>query len=266
MHESLDNRTTRRDNAWTNSSLRRSPKYRASHRSRRTRFCIRSLEHGRRLCLLSVLLSSGSLWNFLSRRVFGGRTVRFLARLLSRRFGGFVARAFVSDGWGFGFDGGSMGGLDGRFTLERTLTGWTRTGHNYVRLKQECSSFTRVHRQDRLPSYLPTVSVLFVWFLPSLFSVSTAYQKHCISVKRAMWCLLLILFWDFFSTHQVVKKIMFILFWGVFFKFLWDLGTCYFFKFPLVLSFEFPLILVVFKMFSDTTCYFLKFPFMNYSF
>lgn len=58
----------------------------------------------------------------------------------------------------------------------------------------------------------------------------------------------------FFSTHQVVKKIMFILFWGVFFffKFLWDLGTCYFFKFPLVLSFKFPLILVMFKMSSDS--------------
>lgn len=37
-----------------------------------------------------------------------------------------------------------------------------------------------------------------------------------------------------------------------FFKFLWDLGTCYFFKFPLVLSFKFPLILVMFKMSSDS--------------
>lgn len=217
MHESLDNRTTRRDNARTNGSLRRSPKYRASNRSRRTRFCIRSLEHGRRLCLLSVLLSSGSLWNFLSRHVSGRRTVRFLARLLSRRFGGFVARAFVSDGWGFGFDGGSMGGLDGRFTLERTLTGWTRTGHNYVRLKQECSSFTRVHRQDRLPSYLPTVSVLFVWFLPSLFSVSTAYQNQILVSNGLCDAYCLFSFEIFFSTHQVVKKIMFILFWGFFF-------------------------------------------------
>lgn len=216
MHESLDNRTTRRDNARTNGSLRRSPKYRASNRSRRTRFCIRSLEHGRRLCLLSVLLSSGSLWNFLSRRVSGRRTVRFLARLLPRRFGGFVVRAFVSDGWGFGFDGGSMGGLDGRFTLERTLTGWTRTGHNYVRLKQECSSFTRVHRRDRLPSYLLFPSYSY-GFCPLCFR-SVQPTKTIVLVSNGLcdaYCLFS--FEIFFSTHQVVKKIMFILFWGFFF-------------------------------------------------